>query len=154
MTRFKTTLVAGRKPPYSSWTFLVIPRELAKAWGPGHKAVRGTIAGHPFQGTASRGEGALRVPIPKPLREAAGIRRGDAVEVTLELDQRLRTIEVPAELEAVFKKDPEAAALFDQLPPAHRRAWASWVAEAKRSETRERRAAKAPQGIRDRAFPR
>jgi hypothetical protein len=153
MRRFQTILVPGRRRPYSSWTFLIVPPDLAVSWGRGPKAVRGTLSGYPFRGTASRGEGALRVPIPRDLRERAGLRRGDTVEVALELDSAPRRVEVPAELRAVFEEDPEVAALYDELPPSHRRAWATYVAEAKRPETRMRRARRAPDGIRDRDFP-
>jgi len=63
-------------------------------------------------------------------------------------------VRVPNELRAVFEDEPEVAALYNKLPPSHRRAWASYVAEAKRPETRMRRARSAPEGIRARAFPR
>ena len=154
MHRFQTILVSGRKRPYTSWTFLIIPPNLATNWGPGQKAVRGTISGYAFRGTASRGEGALRVPIPRDLREKAGLDRGDTVEVALELDADPRRVRVPDELRAVFEDDPEVAALYDKLPPSQRRAWATYVAEAKRPETRVRRARRAPDGIRARDFPR
>jgi Domain of unknown function (DUF1905)/Bacteriocin-protection, YdeI or OmpD-Associated len=152
--RFQTTLVSGRRRPYASWTFLVIPPDVAATWGAGQNAVRGTIAGHPFRGTASRGEGVLRVPIPRDLREQAGLRRGDTVEVALALDAKPRPVIVPDELRAVFRDDPEIAVLYDRLPPSCRRAWATYVAEAKQSVTRIRRAQRAPEGIRTRAFPR
>lgn len=153
MHRFQTALVSGSKRPYTTWTFLVIPPDLAAKWGPGQKAIRGTISGHPFRGTAGRGEGVLRVPVPRDLRERAGVRLGDTVEVALELDPDPRPVPVPDELRVVFRDDPEAAALYDDLPPSHRRAWATYVAEAKRPETRVRRAQRARDGIRARSFP-
>jgi hypothetical protein len=153
MYRFQATLVSGRKRPYTSWTFLIIPPDLAMNWGPGQQAVRGTISGYAFRGTASRGEGALRVPIPRDFRAQARLNRGDTVDVALELDATPPPVHVPDELRAVFKDDPEVAALYDRLPPSHRRAWASYVAEAKRPETRARRARRAPDGIRARDYP-
>jgi hypothetical protein len=154
MHHFETTVVSGRKRPYTSWTFLIIPADVAMAWGPGRKAVRGTVAGHAFRGTASRGEGALRVPVPRDFRDKVGLRRGDTVEVSLELDTEPRAVHIPDELRMVFESDPQVAALYDELPPAHRRAWATYVTEAKRPETRMRRARRAPAGIRTRDFPR
>lgn len=153
MHRFQTILAAGRKSPYSSWTFLIIPPDVAAEWGPGRKMVRGTIAGHTFRGTASRGEGSLRVPLSRDLREKAGLCCGDNVEVVLDLDTEPETVVIPEELREVFEDDPELAELYEMLPPAQRRAWASYVAEAKRPETRKRRAGKAPDGIRAREFP-
>ena len=153
MHRFQTKLVGGRKAPYTSWTFLVIPTGIARAWGPGRKGVRGTIAGHAFRGAASRGEGVLRMPIPRALREKAGIRTGKTVDVTLELDSSARPVRVPDELREAFNRDPDVAALYTKLPPSLRRAWASYVGDAKQKATRIRRASKAPSGIRARAFP-
>ena len=154
MKRFKTTLVSGSKPPYTSWTFLIIPPELAKEWGAGRKAVRGTISGQPFRGAASRGEGVLRVPVSRELREEAGVRGGDRVDVEIELDTDPPPPALPDELRAVLEEDPGVAALFDELPPSYRRAWASYVGEARQPETRMRRARKAPAGIRARQYPR
>lgn len=154
MNRFRTTLVAGTKRPYTSWTFLTIPAELAAQWGAGRKAVRGTISGTPFRGTASRGGDGLRMPVPRDLREEAGVRRGDTVDVVIELDEDPRPVTIPDELRAVLDDDPSLAALFNQLPPAHRRAWTTYVGEARRPETRLRRARKAQEGIRAREFPR
>ncbi len=154
MTTFRTTLVPGSKAPYHRWTFVVIPAALSAAWGSGPHAVRGTISGTAFRGTASRGEGLLRVPVPRAVREQAGVANGDSVEVTIALDSEPRPVEVPDELRAVFASDPHLEGLYQRLPPAHRRAWASYIGDAKRPETRLRRAGKAAEGIRARTFPR
>ncbi len=54
---------------------------------------------------------------------------------------------VPAELAAALRKDKRAAAQFEAFPPSHRREYAEWVAEAKREETRDKRAAQAVEWI-------
>jgi uncharacterized protein YdeI (YjbR/CyaY-like superfamily) len=95
----------------------------------------------------------LRIPVPREVREAAGVKRGDRVTVELQLDAEPRPVVIPDELAAVFRSHSDVATLFDTLPPAHRRAWASHVAGAKRAETRLRRAKRAVEGIRARAFP-
>jgi hypothetical protein len=154
MKRFRTTLVPGGKPPYASWAFLIIPAELAAKWGSGQVAVRGAVAGTAFRGTASRGEGQLRVPIPRELRERAGISVGDTVDVAIELDTKPRPLSIPDELRAVLSDQPEVGRLYEALPPSLRRSWAAYVGEAKRPDTRIRRARKAPGGIRARQFPR
>ena len=154
MKSFRSTLVSGSKRPYSSWTFLIVPSELAAEWGAGQIAVRGTISGTSFRGTASRGEGYLRIPITRKLREQAGVATGDTVDVALEVDKEPRPLELPCELLAVFNDQPELARFFEQLPPSLRLAWAAYVGEAKRPETRIRRARKAPRSILAREFPR
>jgi uncharacterized protein YdeI (YjbR/CyaY-like superfamily) len=55
--------------------------------------------------------------------------------------------EVPEELAAA----PDAAAVFEALPPSHRREYVQWVAEAKNPETRLSRAEKAVTRLRDKA---
>jgi uncharacterized protein YdeI (YjbR/CyaY-like superfamily) len=48
---------------------------------------------------------------------------------------------MPVELDAALAADAEARSGFDALPPSHRRMYCAWVGEAKRAETRARRAA-------------
>jgi len=155
MPTFTSTLAAGGKAPYDRWTFIVLPAGVAQALGGRFPLpVRGTLAGTPFRGTAARGEGVCRIPLPRELQDAAGVRTGDTVRITVEPDAEPRPVEVPPELQAVLDADPDLFRRFDALPPSMRRAWAGHVAEAKRPETRAKRAAAAPAGIRARAFPR
>jgi len=153
LNSFKTTLVKGGKPPYSKWTFLVFPPELANEWGAGRKAVCGTIAGAPFRGTVSWGENMLRMPVSRELRQTAGVRCGDTVEVEIELDGDPRPVSLPDELRAVFDEHPGLGGLYGQLSASLQRAWASYVETAKRPETRVRRARKAVTGIKGQEYP-
>lgn len=49
--------------------------------------------------------------------------------------------ELPAELRAALSAAPEARTRFEELAPSHRREYVKWVAEGRRADTRERRAA-------------
>jgi uncharacterized protein YdeI (YjbR/CyaY-like superfamily) len=49
--------------------------------------------------------------------------------------------QLPAELRAALAAAPEARTRFDELAPSHRREYVRWVAEGRRADTRERRAA-------------
>jgi uncharacterized protein YdeI (YjbR/CyaY-like superfamily) len=49
---------------------------------------------------------------------------------------------LPEELAAALAAAPDAAALFEALPPSHRREYVQWVAEAKKPATRVSRAEK------------
>jgi uncharacterized protein YdeI (YjbR/CyaY-like superfamily) len=53
------------------------------------------------------------------------------------------SVEPPPVLAASLAESPAAQAGFDKLPPSHRRRFVAWISEAKRHETRERRAAEA-----------
>jgi uncharacterized protein YdeI (YjbR/CyaY-like superfamily) len=74
-----------------------------------------------------------------PLQEAP---RGGAEQlaVTVERDVAQREVEVPDELAAALKESAGASAAFDALSYSHRREHALYVGEAKKAETRERRA--------------
>jgi hypothetical protein len=155
MPKFSTQLVPGRKRPYSTWTFVEIPPEVAEALGGRWpRPVRGTIAESPFRGTAARGEGVIRVPVREEFLATAGISRGDTVAVFIELDPEPRPIELPVELARLLGEDAELVVAFSRLAPSKLRAWAEHIAGAKRAETRARRVAAAPDGIRAGALPR
>ncbi len=81
--------------------------------------------------------------IHKATREAIEKDPGDAVTVTVVQDTAPRTVNVPAELKRALKSAPDLKKRFDTLSFTHRREYAEWVAEGKRQETRDRRAAKA-----------
>ena len=51
--------------------------------------------------------------------------------------------EMPSELVRALGESPRATEGFDSLSPSQRRLYVSWIASAKRTETRARRAAKA-----------
>ncbi len=153
MASFSTVLVSGTKRPYDSWTFVVVPDHVVATLGSKRAQVRGTIKGVSFTGTVSKGEGVYRMPVPRDLQTKAEIACGDKVRVFMEVDPEPRPVDIPQELQEVLAADPDLSRRFDGLPPAHRRAWAAYVADAKRAETRIRRAAKAPDGIRSKSFP-
>jgi uncharacterized protein YdeI (YjbR/CyaY-like superfamily) len=55
--------------------------------------------------------------------------------------------EVPVALAAALKKNKAAAKKFEAMTPGYRREYCQWIAEAKREETREKRAATAVEWI-------
>jgi uncharacterized protein YdeI (YjbR/CyaY-like superfamily) len=83
-------------------------------------------------------------------RAEAGIVPGDALEVVMDRDDAPREVEVPPALQAVLDGDEVARAAYEKLSFTHRREYAQWIAEAKREETRDRRAARALEMLRAR----
>ncbi|MDV3457778.1 YdeI/OmpD-associated family protein [Sphingomonas sp. HF-S4] len=57
--------------------------------------------------------------------------------------------EVPAELAEALAGDAKAKATFEGFPPGQRREYCEWIAEAKRPETRLKRAADAVEWLRE-----
>lgn len=153
MPAFTATLASGTRPPYDRWVFLIVPDAVVEALGSKRPRVICRIRGVEFRGGVSRGEGAYRLPMPRAVRESARLAAGERVRVTLEPDPEPDAIQIPAELRAILDAEPALARAFGALPPAHRRAWASHVGEAKRPETRLRRADQARAGIRGKRFP-
>lgn len=54
-----------------------------------------------------------------------------------------RSTSIPEELTAALLGSPKGRKAFEALPPSHRREYCQWVSEAKRPQTRARRAAQA-----------
>ena len=107
--------------------------------------------GHvPFRTTTMLYGGTAYVGLRKDQLREFGVAAGDGVQVTVDLDAAPRVVEVPAELAAAFKTAPDVAAYFESLSFTHRKEYARWVAEAKKQETRDARASKAIQMLRDR----
>jgi|SRR5579862_6608250 len=73
-------------------------------------------------------------------RSGAGVKAGDDVTITLEQDFEKRDIEVPAELRRTL--GAKLAGILDALAFTHKKEFVRWYAEAKKEETRERRAEK------------
>ena len=100
-------------------------------------------------GSENRGEGrqGSAEPVASP-REELGVEIGDVVSVVLQRDVTERKVVVPVELQRTLAADPVARRTFASNSTSHQREFAEWVAEAKRPETRERRAAKAVEMLR------
>jgi bifunctional DNA-binding transcriptional regulator/antitoxin component of YhaV-PrlF toxin-antitoxin module len=126
-----------------------LPFDAKERYGKARAPVRGTVNGAEFRTTVAVYGGVYLIGFNKEIRERAGIAVGDKVEVTLELDDEPRTVEIPPALAAALEEDGEAKAAFDGLSYTHRREYAEWIVGAKREETRERRVAKAVEALRD-----
>ena len=105
-------------------------------------AVKISLAGYSYRSTVAVMGGKFMIPLSAAHRTAAGLKAGDPVEVTLELDLEPRTVEIPDDLAAALAQKPGAIAAFDALAPSKRKEFVRQVVEAKAQETRERRVAK------------
>lgn len=129
---------------------VVLDEEQVAAVGEGAKRfpVVATVNGYTWRTSVARMGGEFLVGLSREVREGAGVEAGDEVEVSIELDQAPREVDVPAALATALAADGEAAAAFERMAFTHRKEYARWVAEAKRDETRERRVAQAVEMIR------
>lgn len=119
-----------------------VPEENILSLGAGKKpAVLVDVSGYRYNSTVAVMGGRYMISFSSAHRAASGLKGGDAVTVTLELETAPRTVEVPAELLKALKQARLLEA-FEKLAPSRRKEFARQVAEAKAQDTRERRIAK------------
>ncbi|HEY5355657.1 MAG TPA: YdeI/OmpD-associated family protein [Streptosporangiaceae bacterium] len=107
-----------------------------------------TVNGYTWRTSVTRMKGEFLLGLSREVRQGAGVQAGDEVEVTVELDEAPREVEVPAALAAALSADPDASAAFEGMAFTHRKEYARWVADAKREETQQRRVQQAVEMIR------
>ncbi|RZU34004.1 YdeI/OmpD-associated family protein [Blastococcus saxobsidens] len=139
---FRTTVTLAGKTA----TGLQVPDEVVDALGGGRRPpVVVTVGGHTYRTTVAPMGGASWVPLAAEHREAAGVRAGEEVTVTVERDDAPREVEVPVDLAAALGDDVRAT--FDALAYSHRKEWVRWVTEAKKPETRTARIEKTVESV-------
>lgn len=124
-------------------TGIRVPETIVEELGHGKRvAVRVTINGYTYLSTIAPRGGEYLLPVSADARAHAGVHTGDAVDVTVELDSAPRTVELPADLAASLAADPDAQRAFAALSYSNQRQLVLPIADAKTSETRQRRIAK------------
>jgi bacteriocin resistance YdeI/OmpD-like protein/uncharacterized protein DUF1905 len=137
---FRTTLRAEGKTA----TGFEVPPEVVEALGSGKKPkVTVTINGYTYRSTVFPYTEAYMLPLAAEHRVPAGVKAGDEIEVSLELDTAPREIEVPPELTAALDADPQAKAFFDGLSYSNKRVFTLNVEGTANPETKARRVEKA-----------
>lgn len=135
--QFKATLT---REPGSSATFVMIPYDIQEIWGTRARVpVKGTINGHSFRSSIAPYGGVHYLGINRNLREAAGVKAGDVVDIELERDLEPRVLEVPADLQSALDTNPAARIRWQKLTFTHQREYVEAIEEAKKTETRARR---------------
>ncbi len=123
-------------------TGIRVPEEVVHALGAGKRPpVRVTIGGHTYRSTVAPMGGEFLLPLSAENRSAAGIRAGDQVTVSIELDEAPRTVELPADLRSALEARSGARAAYEALAFSKKKELVRHVAEAKAPETRLRRIA-------------
>lgn len=124
--------VAALKPPFD--VVAVFQRK-------GRVPVKGTINGFPFRSSLmNMGEGHMMA-VNAQLRAGAKCKAGDTVAVLLELDEEVRTVEVPRYLKKMIDRDPRAREFWPKVSFTHQKEYVRDIEAAKRPETKEKRIA-------------
>src|SRR3954465_2824493 len=103
--RFTTTIKSAGKTA----TGIEVPPEVVEALGSTKRPpVLVTMNGQTYRSTVAVMGGVYMVGVTAENRKLTGVAAGDEVEVTLELDDKPREVEVPKDLAAALRKDPAA----------------------------------------------
>lgn len=140
MATFRTTVELFTK----TGTGLRVPQEVVASLGQRKRPpVRVTIGDYTYRSTVAVYGDEYFLPLNVNDRTNAGVAAGDQIDVDIELDTEPREVTVPADLASALDKDAQANGHFDALSYSHKREYVTWIEDAKRAETRERRIAKA-----------
>jgi Bacteriocin-protection, YdeI or OmpD-Associated/Domain of unknown function (DUF1905) len=136
-TSFQTTILG-----FGNNTGIEVPQANLDELGAGKRPpVVVTVADYTYRSTVGVMSGRTLLSLAKAHREAAGLRAGDTVNVTLVLDDGHRDVEVPPQLQAALD-DAGLTERFAGLSYSKRKEHARQVADAKTETTRERRVEK------------
>jgi hypothetical protein len=138
--KFHTVIEQGSKTA----TGIEVPEKIVEALGAGKRPpVKVTINGYTYRSTVAVMGGVYKVGVSADVREKAGVKGGDEVEVDLELDTEPREVEVPADFAKALDRDKKARSFFDGLSYSNKRRFVLNIEGAKTDETRRRRVSKA-----------
>jgi hypothetical protein len=123
-------------------TGIPVPVEIVDALAGGKKPlVKASINGYTFRNSVMSYSGEFMLPLSAENRKAAGVRGGDLVEVSLELDTEPRIVEIPTDLQMALTKKPGVFKIFESLSYSKRKEFVRQVMDAKTQETRDKRIA-------------
>lgn len=144
--KFRAVLLQSGKTA----TGLEVPEEVVTALNSGKRpAVSVTLNGYTYRTTVAPMGGVFMIPVSAEIRANSGVKAGDDLEVTIELDTAPREVIVPEDFAAALAAEPEARAFFEKLSYSHKRRHVLSIEEAKTAETRQRRIEKAVAMLRE-----
>lgn len=113
-------------------------RNLEEIGGNKRAPLKITVNGYTYQSTATAMNGVCMVVFPMKDRESAGVKAGDKVHVTLELDSGYREVIIPADLKDALRSH-KLTEKFDELTYSKRKEFVRSINDAKTTETRTKR---------------
>ncbi len=132
--------------------FVEFPHDLKETFGKGNLVpIIAMIDGALYRGSLAKmgGERAILL-IRKDIQAQIGKQAGDTVDITLELDDKPRKVELPNDLKDALKK-AGIFEIFDAMAFTHQREYVTWVTSAKKEETRANRISKMIEMIKDKS---
>ena len=127
-------------PCKGGWTFTIIPEVQPDKHSPfGWVKVKGSIDGYVFENYCLQpmGDGYLFFAVNATIRKAIKKEAGDVVRIILYRDND--PLEIPEELAACLKDEPNAYKAFQQLTEGQQKAHIDWIYSAKTDATKVKR---------------
>lgn len=127
-----------------------LPMDPVQVFGRARAPVKVSVNGNPpYRTTVAIYGGVGWIGVRKEQRAEYSVDVGDTLTLLVERDDEPREVVPPVELALALETNAVAKAAYEGLSYTHRREYARWVDEAKRQETRDRRAMRAIEMLRD-----
>jgi hypothetical protein len=117
-----------------------LPFDTREVWGKAKVPVKVTINGYTWRSTVGNRGGIQYLVVNAAARRHAGVKAGDVVTIVLEPDTEKREIEVPVQLQRAL--GGKLTEKLNRLSFSHKKEFVVWYSEAKKEDTRARRAEK------------
>lgn len=139
----------GKLTADSGGLFFQVPFDVKAAFGKARAPVRVTLGRYSYPSTVAVYGGKYYVPVRREHREAAKVKPGKTLSISLELDEAKRDVKVPSDLAKALRDRAGGGAHWQKLSYTHRREHVQAILDAKKPVTRARRVAKAVAPLRD-----
>ena len=142
---FETTVAAR-----GNNTGIVVPTDVIDRLAAGKRPpVVVDVNGYVYRSTVAVMGGTHMIGISAAIRQATGLKGGDAIRVALTVADTPREVDVPEDFGAALAADPGAGEFFAKLSNSLQRYHVTTINDAKTAETRQRRIDKAIALFRD-----
>ncbi len=125
-------------------TGICVPNEIVEKLEAGKKPpVNVTINNFSYRNTVAVMGGKFMIGVSADIRSKTGIKGGDKVKVTLELDTKPREVEIPSDFQKLLNENAKARQFYETLSYSNKQRYVLPIGQAKTEDTRQRRMEKA-----------
>ena len=117
-----------------------LPFDTREVWGKAKAPVKVTINGYTWRSTVGNRGGIQYIVVNAAVRRDASVKAGDVVTIVLEPDTEKRDIEIPIQLRRAL--GAKLTEKLNHLSFSHKKEFVVWYSDAKKEDTRARRAEK------------
>ena len=121
-----------------------MPIDVEKEFGKkGQVKVKASLNGKVFYNSLlPHGNGKHYIVLGEYIRNQTGVKVGDTILMTIEADERAKTVEPPVDFQMALSKNKTALEFFTLLASTYQKQYIEWISSAKKDETRADRIVK------------